>query len=139
MCALCGARLGRLAAQYLSGSLQLITVTGYQEELLCHVFIYLFTPHRCSFANGMAVFVYLCVLFVEAAGKIAREEGKLDLGSMPEDGFLDNLSLPPTAAELVSNPHSSRSERSTHRDNFSVTPQTVFIMWKYETVARSQI
>ncbi|XP_039634553.1 general transcription factor II-I repeat domain-containing protein 1 isoform X2 [Perca fluviatilis] len=44
-----------------------------------------------------------------AAGKIAREEGKHDLGSMPEDGFLDNLSIPPTTAELVSNPHSSRS------------------------------
>ncbi|XP_069572193.1 general transcription factor II-I repeat domain-containing protein 1 [Brachyistius frenatus] len=44
-----------------------------------------------------------------AAGKIAREEGKHDLGSTPEDGFPDNLSFPPTAAELVSNPHSSRS------------------------------
>nr|XP_033503320.1 general transcription factor II-I repeat domain-containing protein 1 [Epinephelus lanceolatus] len=44
-----------------------------------------------------------------AAGKIAREEGKHDLGSMPEDSFLDNLSIPPTTAELVSNPHSSRS------------------------------
>ncbi|KAG7217134.1 hypothetical protein INR49_027675 [Caranx melampygus] len=43
-----------------------------------------------------------------AAGKIAREEGKHDLGSTPEDSFPDNLSLPPTAAELVSNPHSSR-------------------------------
>uniref|UniRef100_UPI0037E97EEB general transcription factor II-I repeat domain-containing protein 1 isoform X2 n=1 Tax=Semicossyphus pulcher TaxID=241346 RepID=UPI0037E97EEB len=44
-----------------------------------------------------------------AAGKIAREEGKHDLGSAPEDGFSDNLSIPPTATELVSNPHSSRS------------------------------
>ncbi|XP_068592674.1 general transcription factor II-I repeat domain-containing protein 1 isoform X3 [Cebidichthys violaceus] len=44
-----------------------------------------------------------------AAGKIAREDGKHDLGSVPEDGFLDNLSIPPTAAEPASNPHSSRS------------------------------
>lgn len=44
-----------------------------------------------------------------AAGKMAREEGKLDLGSAPEDGFPDNLIIPPTAAELVSNPLSSRS------------------------------
>ncbi|XP_060912107.1 general transcription factor II-I repeat domain-containing protein 1 isoform X1 [Labrus mixtus] len=44
-----------------------------------------------------------------AAGKIAREEGKHDLGSTLEDGFPDGLSIPPTAAELVSNPHSSRS------------------------------
>ncbi|XP_054482563.1 LOW QUALITY PROTEIN: general transcription factor II-I repeat domain-containing protein 1 [Anoplopoma fimbria] len=44
-----------------------------------------------------------------AAGKIAREEGKHDPGSMPEDGFLDNLSIPPTTAEPISNPHSSRS------------------------------
>ncbi|XP_041808302.1 general transcription factor II-I repeat domain-containing protein 1 isoform X2 [Chelmon rostratus] len=44
-----------------------------------------------------------------AAGKIAREEGKHDLGSTPEDSFPDSLSIPPTAAELVSNPHSSRS------------------------------
>ncbi|XP_076017408.1 general transcription factor II-I repeat domain-containing protein 1 isoform X2 [Genypterus blacodes] len=44
-----------------------------------------------------------------AAGKIAREESKHDLGSAPEDGFSDNLSIPPTAADLVSNPHSSRS------------------------------
>ncbi|XP_029924278.1 general transcription factor II-I repeat domain-containing protein 1 isoform X2 [Myripristis murdjan] len=44
-----------------------------------------------------------------AAGKVAREEGKHDLGSMAEDSFPDNLSIPPTTAELVSNPHSSRS------------------------------
>nr|XP_046267744.1 general transcription factor II-I repeat domain-containing protein 1 isoform X1 [Scatophagus argus]XP_046267745.1 general transcription factor II-I repeat domain-containing protein 1 isoform X1 [Scatophagus argus] len=44
-----------------------------------------------------------------AAGKIAREEGKHDLGSAPEDSFPDNLSIPPTTAELVSNPHGSRS------------------------------
>ncbi|XP_040006195.1 general transcription factor II-I repeat domain-containing protein 1 isoform X2 [Xiphias gladius] len=44
-----------------------------------------------------------------AAGKIAREEGKHDLGSVPDDSFPDNLSVPPTAAELVSNPQSSRS------------------------------
>ncbi|KAM6911049.1 general transcription factor II-I repeat domain-containing protein 1 isoform 2-T4 [Lycodopsis pacificus] len=44
-----------------------------------------------------------------AAGKIAREDGKHDVGSMPEDGFLDNLSIPPAAAEPASNPPSSRS------------------------------
>ncbi|KAM9729566.1 general transcription factor II-I repeat domain-containing protein 1 isoform 1-T1 [Menidia menidia] len=46
-----------------------------------------------------------------AAGKMAREEGKHDLGSPPEDSFSDSLSIPaaPTASELVSNPHSSRS------------------------------
>ncbi|XP_071375976.1 general transcription factor II-I repeat domain-containing protein 1 [Centroberyx affinis] len=44
-----------------------------------------------------------------AAGKVAREEGKHDLGSMAEDSFPDNLSVPPTTLELVSNPHSSRS------------------------------
>ncbi|XP_062289170.1 general transcription factor II-I repeat domain-containing protein 1 isoform X2 [Scomber scombrus] len=44
-----------------------------------------------------------------AAGKIAREEGKHDLGSTPEDSFPDNLIIPPITAELVSNPHSSRS------------------------------
>ncbi|XP_041863832.1 general transcription factor II-I repeat domain-containing protein 1 isoform X2 [Melanotaenia boesemani] len=44
-----------------------------------------------------------------AAGKIAREEGKHDLGCTPEDSFSDNPNILPTAAELVSNPHSSRS------------------------------
>ncbi|XP_069395753.1 general transcription factor II-I repeat domain-containing protein 1 isoform X3 [Paralichthys olivaceus] len=44
-----------------------------------------------------------------AAGKIAREEGKHDLGAAHEDGFADNLSIPPATAELVSNPLSSRS------------------------------
>ncbi|XP_035480765.2 general transcription factor II-I repeat domain-containing protein 1 isoform X1 [Scophthalmus maximus] len=44
-----------------------------------------------------------------AAGKIAREEGKHDPGFAPDDGFPDNLSIPPTAAELVGNPLSSRS------------------------------
>ncbi|KAM9332064.1 general transcription factor II-I repeat domain-containing protein 1 [Pholidichthys leucotaenia] len=46
-----------------------------------------------------------------AAGKIAREEGKYDLGSTPEDSFPDNPSGPPptTAAEMISNPHGSRS------------------------------
>ncbi|TKS83152.1 General transcription factor II-I repeat domain-containing protein 1 [Collichthys lucidus] len=61
------------------------------------------------FANGMRCLFIFCVLFVEAAGKIAREEGKHDLGCTPEDSFPDNLSIPPTTAELVSNPHSSRS------------------------------
>ncbi|XP_040037100.2 general transcription factor II-I repeat domain-containing protein 1 isoform X1 [Gasterosteus aculeatus] len=44
-----------------------------------------------------------------AAGKMAREEGKHDPGSVPEDGFLDNLSTPPAAAEPLGNAHSSRS------------------------------
>ncbi|XP_014853607.1 PREDICTED: general transcription factor II-I repeat domain-containing protein 1 [Poecilia mexicana] len=44
-----------------------------------------------------------------AAGKIAREEGKLDPGCAPEDGFSDCLGFPPTTAELLSNAHSSRS------------------------------
>ncbi|XP_067113462.1 general transcription factor II-I repeat domain-containing protein 1 [Osmerus mordax] len=44
-----------------------------------------------------------------AAGKVAKEEGKHDMGSACEDGFLDNLRVLPTALELVSNPHSSRS------------------------------
>lgn len=63
--------------------------------------------------HGLFIF---CVLFVEAAGKIAREEGKHDLGSTPEDSFPDSLNIPPTTAELVSNPHGSRSERSPHRN-----------------------
>lgn len=44
-----------------------------------------------------------------------REDGKLDLGSSSEDNFHDSLGAPPTAAaaaELVSNAHSSRSDRS---------------------------
>lgn len=68
------------------------------------------------FANGMWSLFIVCVLFVEAAGKIAREEGKHDLGSTPEDSFPDSLSIPPTAAELVSNPHSSRSEHGPRRN-----------------------
>uniref|UniRef100_G3QCE2 GTF2I repeat domain containing 1 n=1 Tax=Gasterosteus aculeatus aculeatus TaxID=481459 RepID=G3QCE2_GASAC len=44
-----------------------------------------------------------------AAGKMAREEGKHDPGSVPEDGFLDNLCTPPAAAEPLGNAHSSRS------------------------------
>ncbi|XP_046877037.1 general transcription factor II-I repeat domain-containing protein 1 isoform X3 [Hypomesus transpacificus] len=44
-----------------------------------------------------------------AAGKVAKEEGKHDMGSACEDGFLDNLRVLPTSLELVSNPHSSRS------------------------------
>lgn len=56
--------------------------------------------------------------FLEAAGKIAREEGKHDLGPAPEDSFPDNLSVPPpAAAELVGNPHGgSRSERAAHAE-----------------------
>lgn len=42
---------------------------------------------------------------------MAREEGKHDLVSTPEDAFPDGLSLlPATAAELLSNPLSSRSD-----------------------------
>nr|XP_057944302.1 general transcription factor II-I repeat domain-containing protein 1 isoform X2 [Doryrhamphus excisus] len=52
-----------------------------------------------------------------AAGKMAREDGKHDLGSVQEDGFPENLSLPSAATtttsaattELISNPHSCRS------------------------------
>ncbi|KAM6970051.1 general transcription factor II-I repeat domain-containing protein 1 [Aplochiton taeniatus] len=44
-----------------------------------------------------------------AAGKVAKEEGKHDLCSVSEDGFFDNLRIPSTPLELVSNPHSSRS------------------------------
>ncbi|XP_054610770.1 general transcription factor II-I repeat domain-containing protein 1 isoform X2 [Dunckerocampus dactyliophorus] len=52
-----------------------------------------------------------------AAGKMTREDSKHDLGTAQEDGFPENLSLPPAAtttasastAELISNPHSSRS------------------------------
>ncbi|XP_054586937.2 general transcription factor II-I repeat domain-containing protein 1 isoform X3 [Nothobranchius furzeri] len=44
-----------------------------------------------------------------AAGKLAREEGRLDLSATPDDGFCDGLSMLPTATELLSNPHSSRS------------------------------
>lgn len=80
---------------------------------------------------GCSVCLSSCALFVEAAGKIAREEGKHDLGSTPEDSFPDNLSIPPTTAELVSNPHSSRSEHIPHR-NLASPPQTVFMKWKYE-------
>lgn len=46
----------------------------------------------------------------QAAGKVAREEGKLDLGSASDDNFHEGLLVPPpSAAELVSNAHSSRS------------------------------
>ena len=59
----------------------------------------------CSVCLSSPAFVIL----IKAAGKIVREEGKHDLGSTPDDGFPDNLVLLPAAAELVSNPHSSRS------------------------------
>lgn len=45
---------------------------------------------------------------------MVREEGKLDLVSMSEDNFHDGLGIPPTAAELLSNAHSSRSDRRSH-------------------------
>ncbi|XP_055797799.1 general transcription factor II-I repeat domain-containing protein 1 isoform X1 [Salvelinus fontinalis] len=47
-----------------------------------------------------------------AAGKVAKEEGKHDIGSTSEDGFPDNLRVPLAALELVTNPHSSRSTSS---------------------------
>ena len=80
---------------------------------LCQVLIYIFTP-----ADVLADCVCLSsVSLFEAAGKLAKEEGKQDLGSAPEDNFPDNLSMPPTAAEPVSNPHGgSRSERGPRRD-----------------------
>ncbi|XP_038861144.1 general transcription factor II-I repeat domain-containing protein 1 isoform X3 [Salvelinus namaycush] len=46
-----------------------------------------------------------------AAGKVAKEEGKHDIGSTSEDGFPD-LRVPLAALELVTNPHSSRSTSS---------------------------
>lgn len=72
--------------------------------------IRLFAPGRCSNAAAIACVYLLVSRLIEAAGKMAREEGKHDLGSAPDDGFPDNLSIPP--AELVANPHSSRSEPS---------------------------
>ena len=60
-------------------------------------------------ANGMlCLFIFCVFLFVEAAGKIAREEGKLDPGSLPEDGFLDNTE------GGGRDPHCSRSDTHTH-------------------------
>ncbi|KAK6317385.1 hypothetical protein J4Q44_G00127850 [Coregonus suidteri] len=47
-----------------------------------------------------------------AAGKVAKEEGKHDIGSTSEDGFPDNLRVQSAALELVTNPHSSRSTSS---------------------------
>lgn len=43
-----------------------------------------------------------------AAGKIAREEIKHDVGAASDEGFADHLSAP-TVTDLLSNPHSSRS------------------------------
>lgn len=50
----------------------------------------------------------MCLRSPEAAGKLVREEGKLDLGSSSEDNFHDSLGVPPAAAELLGNAHSSR-------------------------------
>lgn len=72
--------------------------------------------HRSSLLN----LSLLSVLFDEAAGKMTREEGKHDLGSAPEDCFPDNLSVPPTTAELVANPLSSRSGRGPRRGSLFV-------------------
>lgn len=56
---------------------------------------------------------------------MAREEGKLDLGSASDDNFHDGLVVPPpAAAELVSNAHSSRSDCSETRFFIAVQRQT---------------
>lgn len=55
---------------------------------------------------------------------MAREEGKLDLGSASDDNFHDGLVVPPPAAELVSNAHSSRSDRGGNRVFIAVQRQT---------------
>ncbi|KAJ7996835.1 hypothetical protein DPEC_G00222640 [Dallia pectoralis] len=47
-----------------------------------------------------------------AAGKMAKEEGKQDLGMTCEDSFPDNLRILSTALEPANNPHSSRSTSS---------------------------
>lgn len=54
-----------------------------------------------------AHFAFNILYFLQAAGKIAKEEGKQD-GSAPEDGFPDGLRVPSSSLELVSNTHSSR-------------------------------
>ncbi|TRY83599.1 hypothetical protein DNTS_021446 [Danionella cerebrum] len=46
-----------------------------------------------------------------AAGKMVKEEGKLDAAA-PEDGFLEGLRVPSSSLELLSNTHSSRSTSS---------------------------
>lgn len=48
----------------------------------------------------------LFIFPTEAAGKMAREEGKQDGGSVHDDSFADNLSAPTN--ELVANLHCSR-------------------------------
>jgi len=58
----------------------------------------------------VVLFILLSCFVVQAAGKMAREEGKHDPGCTLEDGFLDNLSISPSAAE----PLSSRSHTHTH-------------------------
>lgn len=93
-------------------------------------------PQTFSTDRMLCVF-FFCIVFVQAAGKIAREEGKHDLGSTPEDSFPDNLSLPPSAAELVSNPHSSRSELGPRTGSAS-PPHTLFIRRKPELLGCSQ-
>lgn len=80
------------------------------------------------FANEMPRLFIFSVLFAEAAGKIAREEGKPDLGSSAEDGFPDCLSAPPTSAELASNPHSSRSEHSRTDYHVELWDSTMFVL-----------
>ena len=76
----------------------------------CHLIRYFDVGFRSSlcFHNLRGYF------FCEAAGKVAKEEGKHDMGSACEDGFLDNLRVLPTSLELVSNPHSSRLECNTY-------------------------
>ncbi|XP_031427386.1 general transcription factor II-I repeat domain-containing protein 1 isoform X2 [Clupea harengus] len=47
-----------------------------------------------------------------AAGKVSKEEGKPDMGSASEDGFPDNLRVPPATLELPGNAQSSRPTSS---------------------------
>lgn len=47
-------------------------------------------------------------LHSSAAGKVSKEEGKPDIGVVLDDGFPENLRVPPTALELPSNAQSSR-------------------------------
>lgn len=78
--------------------------------------------------------------FLEAAGKIAREEGKHDLGPAPEDSYPDNLSIPPpTAAELVGNPHGgSRSEHGAHAEVLHY-PSSPALTYASFTVSRASL
>lgn len=47
---------------------------------------------------------------------MARDEGKHDLGSAPEDGFPDGAAAAAGPAELLGNAHSSRSDPGRTRE-----------------------